>query len=227
MRAFVLAGGHATRLHPYSEVIPKPLIPVAGKPFIRWVVDPLVSESFYPVTLLVAQGDEALFKHEFRDRSEVEVCPSGRLGTAGALYRFKNQVSDGFLLAYGDIAIPFFSYKRFCEDSIKVLPEGGAVLLATRQSRVPWGIISESEGQVKFEEKPLLNLSQWTGVAVVHPGVLDMVQPGLDWGHDLFPKIPLKTFETELEVLHITGITDVEPTSQKIRELTDRPGYVR
>lgn len=216
MKAYVLSGGYSTRLRPYSEIIPKTLISVAGKPFLRWTTDKLQQD--FTVAVLVSEEDYDIFLHEFRGEP-VTVVPSGRLGTAGALYRFKNSQDTPFLIVYGDIIIPSFSYKSFSEEAEKIVPDGGAVLLATETSQLPWGIITEEDAEVKFEEKPEVKLRQWTGVALIHNKTLDDVTVGKDWGHNIFPKIPLKVVKTDKEILHLTSINDVEPIRQKMREL--------
>jgi glucose-1-phosphate thymidylyltransferase len=58
MNALILAAGYATRLYPLTLNRAKPLLPVAGKPIIQWVVEQLepisALESVYIVTGLSA-----------------------------------------------------------------------------------------------------------------------------------------------------------------------------
>jgi glucose-1-phosphate thymidylyltransferase len=54
MNALILAAGYATRLYPLTLNKAKPLLEVAGKPIIEWVVDQLAAiptlQSVYVVT---------------------------------------------------------------------------------------------------------------------------------------------------------------------------------
>ena len=38
MKAVVLAGGYATRLRPLTDDVPKPLLPVGGRPILDWIL---------------------------------------------------------------------------------------------------------------------------------------------------------------------------------------------
>ena len=54
MKCLILAAGYATRLYPLTENFPKPLLEVAGKPILDWLIDDLERdgriEEYYVVT---------------------------------------------------------------------------------------------------------------------------------------------------------------------------------
>lgn len=88
MRAIVLAGGLGTRLRGVVPDLPKPMAPVAGRPFLAWVLDELVEAGFAQVVLAVGYRNEVIRGH-FGDayrglplRYAVEAQP---LGTGGAI----------------------------------------------------------------------------------------------------------------------------------------------
>jgi D-glycero-alpha-D-manno-heptose 1-phosphate guanylyltransferase len=88
MRAIVLAGGLGTRLRGVVPDLPKPMAPVAGRPFLEWILDRLVDARFNAAVLAVGYRHEAIRDH-FGDRYRgltlrysVENCP---LGTGGAI----------------------------------------------------------------------------------------------------------------------------------------------
>ena len=88
MEAIVLAGGSGTRLRGVIDDLPKPMAPVAGRPFLAFVLDRLVAGGVRTAILAVGYRHEAIRRH-FGDlyrglalRYSVESEP---LGTGGAL----------------------------------------------------------------------------------------------------------------------------------------------
>jgi D-glycero-alpha-D-manno-heptose 1-phosphate guanylyltransferase len=88
MQAIVLAGGLGTRLRGVVPGLPKPMAPVAGRPFLAWILDQLIDAGFERAVLAVGYRHEAIRDH-FGDafgalelRYSVEDRP---LGTGGAL----------------------------------------------------------------------------------------------------------------------------------------------
>jgi D-glycero-alpha-D-manno-heptose 1-phosphate guanylyltransferase len=97
MQAIVLAGGLGTRLRGVVPDLPKPMAPVAGRPFLEWILDRLVDARFDDAVMAVGYRHEAIHDH-FGDRYRglalrysVEDRP---LGTGGAI-RLAAAVVDG------------------------------------------------------------------------------------------------------------------------------------
>jgi D-glycero-alpha-D-manno-heptose 1-phosphate guanylyltransferase len=97
MQAVVLAGGLGTRLRSAVPDLPKPMAPVAGRPFLAWILDPLVDAGFERVVLAVGYRHEVIrdvFGASYRGmplRYSVEDRP---LGTGGAIRRAADQVDE-------------------------------------------------------------------------------------------------------------------------------------
>ncbi len=43
MQALILAAGKGTRLHPITNYVPKPMLPLHGKPLLEWAILPLIA----------------------------------------------------------------------------------------------------------------------------------------------------------------------------------------
>ena len=105
-QAVILAGGLGTRMRPITENIPKPMIAVAGKPFLQQQLRLLRESGIKRVLLLVAYLGEQIREY-FGDGDEVgcgisyafEVTP---LGTGGALKNAEAQLAEHFVLVNGD-----------------------------------------------------------------------------------------------------------------------------
>lgn len=88
MKALVLAAGYATRLRPLTDTIPKPLLPVGGKPMVDWILDGLAETSADEVHL-VTNGRFAADFERWAAGKDVQVHNDGttsnddRLGAIG------------------------------------------------------------------------------------------------------------------------------------------------
>ncbi len=112
MQAVILAGGLATRMRPWTEKMPKALLPVAGKPFLAWQFEIIARCQFTRVLLLTGYlGDQ--LRDFAGDGSafglDVQYVDDGPelLGTAGALRHALSELDETFLVTYGDSYLPF------------------------------------------------------------------------------------------------------------------------
>jgi NDP-sugar pyrophosphorylase family protein len=101
-----LVGGLGTRLGDLAGGGPKPLAPVAGRPFLEWLFDKAAAEGCRDILLLAGHRAEALDAYvnvgRWRDaalRISIEPQP---LGTAGALVNALPMLDETFLLLNGD-----------------------------------------------------------------------------------------------------------------------------
>lgn len=88
MKAVVLAGGFGTRLRSVVSDVPKPLAPIAGRPFLAWLVDALAAQGVTQVTLSVHHQWEKIRDYFLAHPAPVPVeCVVEEipLGTGGAL----------------------------------------------------------------------------------------------------------------------------------------------
>ena len=73
MEAIVLAGGFGTRLSTIVQDVPKPMAPVAGRPFLEYILDDLVDHGITRVVLAVHYKKECIMEHFERCYRGVEV----------------------------------------------------------------------------------------------------------------------------------------------------------
>jgi NDP-sugar pyrophosphorylase family protein len=110
MQAVILAGGLGTRLGPLTRKRPKPMVAVAGVPYLEYQLRLLARQSFRDVLLLTGYlGDqvESYFgsgaRLGLRIRYSREAQPQG---TGGALRDARHHLAESFLLLYGDSLLP-------------------------------------------------------------------------------------------------------------------------
>jgi D-glycero-D-manno-heptose 1,7-bisphosphate phosphatase len=106
MKVIIMAGGKGTRVESIAGDIPKPMIPICGKPVLEYQIDSLKENDLTDITLVVGHlghkikeyfGDGASFDCKISYFTETEP-----LGTAGALYKI-DDLPDNFILINGDI----------------------------------------------------------------------------------------------------------------------------
>lgn len=203
MKAFVLAAGVGTRLQPYTSLIPKPLLPVGGKPCIRYILNRLIRQGFEDIVVCVNDSHLSMFKHELRDLDVSFSINSKPLGTAGEIFNCRDLIDDDFLIYYAD-ELTNIKLNKLVEfhNSKK---DGLATLALVNQFPLPVGLINLKGCEVQsIEEKTSLNISFWVGIAVIRKEILEYINLGDDFARDIFPrvldegrKIYTKTFETE------------------------------
>lgn len=116
MKVVIMAGGKGTRIASVKSDVPKPMIPIAGKPILEWQIENLKACGLTDITLVIGYLGHVIQEY-FGDGSKfgvsigyfVEDTP---LGTAGAL--FKMNLAEDFLLLCGDVMIDV-DFNRFIE----------------------------------------------------------------------------------------------------------------
>jgi len=106
MQAVILAGGLGVRLRPLTLTVPKPMVPVAGKPFLEHQIAMLREQGVDEVVLLTGYLSQTIEDH-FGDGSDFGVGirysrEQQPLGTGGGLVQARDLLRDAFLLLNGD-----------------------------------------------------------------------------------------------------------------------------
>lgn len=117
--ACILAGGLGTRLRPLTDALPKPMVPVAGKPFLEHQMVALAGAGVRDFVLAVSYRWESIRNHfgdgsafGWRIRYSVEPEP---LGTGGALAHALPHLPERFLVLNGDTYLDL-DWAAFLED---------------------------------------------------------------------------------------------------------------
>jgi mannose-1-phosphate guanylyltransferase len=112
MKAILLAGGQGTRARPFTDYIPKSMIPIEGKPVIDHVVRFLARSSVVDEIFIVCEfdvlGKQIINYFEGKDNlipKKILFIEDHKYGTAGALLRAEESLRDGdepFLVWFAD-----------------------------------------------------------------------------------------------------------------------------
>ena len=159
LKAFVLAGGAGTRLSPLTSYVPKGMIPIAGRPFIDYVVSYLSKHGIQNIMTLLPDEDSEVFRNHLEDDSKFgvsigcSISPGQR--TAAALKEAAQHVDGTFVVYYGDVLTDMD-----LADMIKFNKARNAVCTVALSTgvKIEYGVgEGDTEGRIKyFAEKPVL-----------------------------------------------------------------------
>lgn len=117
MKAVILAAGRGTRMGALTEELPKPMLPVEGKPILEHIITGIAAQRVREVCLIVGWKAEVIQKH-FGDGSALGLnitytTQEVQDGTGKAPELAREFVgNDAFLLTYGDILVRPDTYKQ-------------------------------------------------------------------------------------------------------------------
>ncbi|MCS7112187.1 MAG: nucleotidyltransferase family protein [Ignisphaera sp.] len=204
----ILAGGEGSRFKPYTDIIPKPMIPIGHeeRPILEYIVCWLKKFGVSRFVFLVGYKWKQI-KNYFGNGSRhgVEIVYSiddeVYRGTGGAVLKaFKHGLlSNVVLIWYGDILAPINVYDLL---SMHVTENSDAVVVLADKYKVPVGVASVNGDRiVRLEEKPWLNIYVTTGVLTLSTPILKEVEGLLgtvfDIMSDLIPWMISKGFNVK------------------------------
>ncbi len=183
MKTVIMAGGRGTRIAELAGDIPKPMIPVQGKPVLEWEIECLREQGFDDILMTVSHKKEAILDY-FGDGSAFGVkieyfIEDTPLGNAGALFCLRDKLTEDFLLLNAD-AVFDVDFNRFVEFHRR---KGGLATLFTHPNDHPYDsglILTDSDGAVtqwltKEDQRP-----QWyrncvnAGLHILSPKLLEL-----------------------------------------------------
>lgn len=184
MKAIILAGGTGTRLRPFTEALPKPMLPIGYKPILEILIEYLKSNGFDEIILAIHYLSDSI-THYFEDGSRfgIKISYSKEeqlLGTAGAVKKAARDLNETFVVLLGD-GLSDINYSKLLEfhrrsDAICTM------VVFTQSLKVPYGVlnldINGESSLLGLEEKPELTFKVNTGIMVLEPKSLDYLDDG-------------------------------------------------
>lgn len=202
-QAVILAGGLGTRMLPITTSIPKPMIPVNGKPFLHYQLDLLARFGLRRALLLVAYLGEQI-EAQFGNGSAFGMnlaysYEPEPLGTGGGLKYAAAQLDDQFVVLNGDTYLPI-DYRDLLQAfrqknnaamivAYRSAPQGSSDL----HSRLPKNLALSDDGKVsayrKREPEGLTHID--AGVLVLRKDVLGAIPPNRKCSleEEIFPQL--------------------------------------
>ena len=175
----IMAGGLGTRLKPFTNILPKPLIPIKNKSVIEHVIESFLNfdlKNFfitvnYKSKILRAYFDEIKINYKISFVKEKKP-----LGTAGSLSLLNKKIKGNFIVTNSDIIldIEYDNLINFHKKNKNIM----TCVVATKDYKIPYGTcsINASGKLIKIIEKPNYNFLVNTGVYVFNSSILKTIK---------------------------------------------------
>lgn len=183
-QAVIMAGGKGTRLGKLTEHTPKPLMTVAGRSILEWIVLGLVGGGIRTIHISVnhladqiihAMGDGSTYGctiHYLRE------SPDQPLGTGGSLTLLDPRPEEPLIVMNGDLLVEFDVGRLLEHHEVRGAPLTVGVRNYTHT--VPYGVVElDAAGRVEaISEKPDLQVDINAAIYCLDPHLIDLLVPG-------------------------------------------------
>ena len=228
-KAVIMAGGLGTRLKPFTDAIPKPLLPIGEKAILEVQIEKLAQCGFDEVIL--ATNYKSNYIENFigdGSRYDIKVTISKeakRLGTAGPLKLLEQQLSEApFLVMNGDI-LTLLDMKKMYDTACK---KDSLFVAGVKEIIMPYdfGNISfDGEFITKIEEKPNIVTYALAGVYILKPEIFRYIPEDIYYGIDtllqfmLEHKLPIAKYDIEEYWIDIGRMDDYEKAQEDYKHI--------
>ena len=175
----IMAGGQGTRLFPYTNILPKALIPIGDYPIVEHVINCFLEygcRHFYMVVNYKRNMIKAYFDELEKEYSVDFVDEEKALGTGGGISLLKGKVKNTFLLTNCDILIEEDLSKAYQQhrDSGNLI----TMVCSLKNFTIPYGVVEIGEKGViqSIHEKPGLSFFTNTGCYFVEEEVIERLK---------------------------------------------------
>ena len=175
----IMAGGRGTRLSPFTNILPKPLLPLGDRTILEIIMERFANfgcTSFhlsvnYKANLIRAYFADAELPYDISYVSEDKP-----LGTAGSLAMLRDTLNTTFFVTNCDILVEadYADILRYHRDSENLI----TLVASMKNFTIPYGVAETVEGGalVELTEKPEFNFLVSTGFYVLEPEVLEDIE---------------------------------------------------
>jgi len=173
----IMAGGRGTRLKPYTEILPKPLLPINKKPTILHILEKF--NQHRPTKFFITANYKSVilksYFQEIKGSFKVEIINEKKpLGTAGSLYYLKNKIKNYFFLSNCDVIVNTNYYDIL---NFHLKNKNDITLVVSKKSFIiPYGVCNIYKKNFRFTEKPKLNFKINVGLYLLNKNILDLIK---------------------------------------------------
>ena len=223
MKAVILAGGLGTRLKPFTEIIPKPLLPVGESSVLEiqimslakhGVTDVFVATNYMAEYVQAFLGDGR--KYGVRLAFSREEQP---LGTCGPVTLLEKELDSPFILINGDV-LTTLNFRKAYDTAVS---HPAPLVVITKEIRTPFSfgtVVSEGDRILDVLEKPDFRYEVLAGIYVLKPQILKEIPKNTYYGIDslikdtLTRKQPVGRYLMEEYWLYIGQVDDYKQAGE-------------
>lgn len=223
MKAVILSGGLGTRLRPFTEVIPKPLLPIGEKAILEIQIERLKDHGFNEI-FLATNYKSSYIENFFGDGSRygVKLIISKEetpLGTVGPLTLIKDKLTEPFLVMNGDI-LTLLDFRKMYEFALQ---HQAPLTVGIKKEILPFAfgnIFFDGNYVTDIQEKPDLELFILAGIYIMHPSVFEYIPFNQRYNMDVLMKdllsknIPIPKYEIAEYWLDVGRLSDYEKAQE-------------
>lgn len=228
MQALILAGGMGTRLRPVTYHIPKPMVPIHGKPFLWHQLMLLRENGFKDILLLVGYLGHVIEEY-FRDGCDIGMkirysYEDAPLGTAGAIKNADKVITGDFLLLNGDTFLPidYVAMSAFFLRCGKI----GLIAVSSDSSQInTYNMkITESAVVASYDKKNAVGMNcKDAGAGFYKRSVLELIDKynASSFEEDIYPRLisesGLAAYKTDTKIYDIGTQQGLKAISERLK----------
>jgi len=227
MQAVILSGGLGTRLKPFTEVIPKPLLPIGEKAVLEIQIEHLQKQGFDRIILATNYKSEYI-ENFFGDGSKYGVSliisrEEQPLGTAGPISLLRDRLTEPFLVMNGDI-LTLCKYRELYDYACS---RESLLTISTKEMLTPYqfgNIFTDGDYVTGIDEKPDIRMTILAGIYIFKPELLELIPYNQFYGMDTLIKsmlqqgMPITHYAIREYWLDIGRIDDYEKAQSVYKE---------
>lgn len=212
-KAMILAAGQGMRVRPLTRNLPKPMVPILGKPLLEYIIEHLARNGVREIMMNVAYnhykienffgdgsrwGVEIGYSYEgVREHGDITPKPLGSAGGMRHIQELGGFFDDTTVVLCGDAIIDLDLRAALKEHWLKNALASVITLPVPREEVKNYGVVVTDENNrvLSFQEKPSpaqakSNLAS-TGIYIFEPQVIDLIpsKQVFDIGSELFPML--------------------------------------
>lgn len=174
----IMAGGKGTRLKPYTNILPKPLIPIGDKTITEHIMDQFIENGCSRFTLIINYKKKLIktFLSYYDKDVSIDFAEEEEFnGTAGGLVLLRGKINETFILTNCDILIEdeYYPYVERHKKERNLI----TVIAVKKDFQLPYGVIKQNEKMQIAEiiEKPNFSFLTNSGFYIIEPELIDMI----------------------------------------------------